>query len=157
MRRGGNVTEADRPTIDEVYASPSIEEAPVESIVARQTARRAVLVGPLIVAGAWLLRDTEAALAGAVGVAVVVGNFLLAGEILSRAARVSMKAYHAAALLGFVVRLGLITTTMLFIASVFEIDRQAMGVSAVLAYFTLLTWEAWVLTRSHGRELEWKT
>lgn len=148
------MTDAEQRTIDQVYASPSVEAAPVESIIARHTVRRAVLIGPLVVAAAWLLGDAAAALAGAIGVAVVVGNFLLAGEILSRAARVSMKAYHAAALLGFVVRLALITVTMLLIASVFEIDRPAMGISAVVAYMTLLTWEAWAMTE---REPEWKT
>ena len=148
------MTDAEQRTIDQVYASPSVEAAPVESIIARHTVRRAVLIGPLVVAAAWLLGDAAAALAGAIGVAVVVGNFLLAGEILSRAARVSMKAYHAAALLGFVVRLALITVTMLLIASVFEIDRPAMGISAVVAYMTLLTWEAWAMKE---REPEWKT
>jgi hypothetical protein len=150
------VTEADQKTLDEVYASPSVEKAPVEAILARATVRRAVIVGPLIVVAAWLLRDAQAALAAAIGIVVVVGNFLLAGEILSRAARVSMKAYHAAALLGFVVRLGLITASMLLIAGVFEIDRTAMGVSAVVAYFALLMWEAWVLAKGPEREAEWK-
>ena len=150
------MTEADRPTIDEVYASPSVVRAPVEAIVAKQTVRRAIVVAPVIVAAAWLLRDAPAALAAAIGIGVVVGNFLLAGTILSRAARVSMKAYHAAALLGFVVRLGLITASMLLIAGVFEIDRPAMGIAAVVAYFTLLTWEAWALMKDPGRELEWK-
>jgi hypothetical protein len=142
-------------TVDEVYASPSVVKAPVEAIVARQTVGRAVLVGPAIIAVAWLLRGPDGAVASAIGVAIVAANFLLAGVILSRAATVSLKVYHAAALLGFVVRLGLITVSMLLIASVFEVDRPAMGISAVVAYFTLLTWEAWALTRGPGRELEW--
>ena len=133
------MTEADHKTIDEVYASPSVVTAPVESIVA----------------GAWALRGADGAIAAAVGVLVVVANFLLAGVILSRAARLSMRAYHAAALAGFVVRLGLITASMFLLASVFEIDRPAMGVAAVAAYFILLTWEAWALTRSPEREREW--
>lgn len=148
--------DSDRRSVDQVYLSPSVVEAPVEAIVARQTVRRAVLVGPVVVLVAGLLRGGDGAVAAGLGVLVVVGNFLLAGAILSRAARVSMQAYHAAALLGFVVRLGLITASMFLIASVFEVDRPAMGVSAVVAYFTLLTWEAWALTRGPGRELEWK-
>jgi hypothetical protein len=142
-------------TVDEVYASPSVVKAPVEAIVARQTVGRAVVVGPLIIAVAWLLRGADGLVASAIGVAIVVANFLLAGVILSWAATVSLKVYHAAALLGFVVRLGLITVSMLLIASVFEVDRPAMGISAVVAYFTLLTWEAWALTKGPGRELEW--
>ena len=150
------MTEADQKTIDEVYASPSVVTAPVESIVARETVLRALFIGPVIVAVAWLWRDGAGALAAAIGVLVVVANFLLAGLILSRAARLSMRAYHAAALAGFVVRLGLITASMFLLASLFEIDRPAMGVAAVAAYFILLTWEAWVLTRGPEREHEWK-
>lgn len=142
-------------TVDEVYASPSVIKAPVETIVARQTVSRAVLLGPLIIAITWLLRGPGSAAASAVGVAIVVVNFLLAGVILSRAATISLKVYHAAALLGFVVRLGLITVSMFLIASVFEVDRPAMGLSAVVAYFTLLTWEAWALAKGSGREIEW--
>ncbi len=66
-----------------------------------------------------------------------------------------MRAYHAAALLGFFVRLGLITLSMFLVAAVFEVDRPALGIAAVVAYLTLLSWEAWALTRSPGREYEW--
>jgi hypothetical protein len=144
-----------QPSLDEVYARPSVVEAPVEAIVARQTVRRAIVVGPMVVTVTWLLRGSGGAAAAAIGVAIVVANFLLAGMILSRAAAVSLKVYHAAALLGFVVRLGLITVSMFVIASVFEVDRPAMGIAAVVAYFTLLTWEAWALAKGPGRELEW--
>jgi hypothetical protein len=142
-------------TIDEAYARPSVEAAPVEAIVARHTVRRAVIVGPIVVAVAAALRGVDGAVAAAIGVSIVVGNFLLAGAILSRAATVSLRVYHAAALLGFFVRLGLITASMFLIASLFEIDRPALGIAAVAAYFALLTWEAWALTKGPGRELEW--
>jgi hypothetical protein len=142
-------------SLDEAYARPSVVAAPVEAIVARQTVRRAVIVGPVIVAAAWALRGSDGAVAAGLGVAIVVGNFLFAGAILSRAATVSLRVYHAAALLGFIVRLGLITATMFLIASVVEVDRPTMGISAVVAYLTLLTSEAWALTKGPGRELEW--
>ncbi len=150
------MTDAEYKTIDEVYASPSPVTASVELIVARETVRRASVIGPIVVFIAWIFRGSAGASAAAIGVVVVAGNFLLAGAILSRAARHSMKAYHAAALAGFVVRIGLITASMFLIASVFEIDRPALGVAAVAVYFILLIWETWALTRGSGREYEWK-
>lgn len=144
-----------RLTVDEAYARPSAEAAPVEAIIARHTVSRAVVVGPVIVGVALVLRGGEGALAAAIGVGIVVANFLLAGAVLSRAAAVSLKVYHAAALLGFLVRLGLITVSMFLIASVVEVDRPALGIAAVAAYFTLLTWEAWALTKGPEREHEW--
>lgn len=142
-------------SLDDAYSRPSVVKAPIEAIVARQTVRRVVVVGPVIVGAAWALRGAGGAGAALLGVAIVAANFLLAGTILSRAAAVSLKVYHAAALLGFVVRLGLITASMFLIASVVEVDRPAMGIAAVVAYFTLLIWEAWALTKGSGRELEW--
>ena len=153
------MTPDDRPTRDAeaalAYELPSPVAAPVEAQIAWATIRRSAFVGPAIVLVAWALRGNIGAVSAAVGVAVVAANFLLAGLVLSRAAGVSMRAYHAAALLGFFVRLGLITLMMFVVASLFEVDRPALGIAAVVAYFALLTWEAWALTRSPRRESEW--
>jgi hypothetical protein len=150
---GGGPEEAE--SIERAYRSPSPLQTPVESILAWETVRRAVVVAPAVVGGALLLRGGAGAVSAAVGVTVVVANFLLAGAVLSKAATVSLRVYHAAALLGFLVRLGLITLTMLLLAAVFEVDRPAMGIAAVVAYLTLLTWEAWAVVRGAERELEW--
>jgi hypothetical protein len=154
-QRLGEASSEDARAMEQAYKSPSPLESPVESLIARQTVRRAIVVAPLVVGASGLLRGWEGAYSAAVGVAVVVANFLLAGAILSRAARVSLQVYHAAALLGFLLRLGLITLTMLLVAALFEVDRPAMGVAAVVAYLTLLTWEAWAVVNGAGRELEW--
>jgi len=137
------------------YEAPSPLGSPIEATIALEMIRRAIVVGPVIVAAAWFLRDGLGAASAAIGVAVVAVNFWLSGVILSRAAARSLRAYHAAALLGFFVRLGLITLSMFSVAAVFEVDRPALGIAAVVAYLTLLTWEAWALTRSPGREYEW--
>ena len=129
---------------------------PVEAVLATNTVKRAIYVGPVLVALFWLLRDVEGAIGSALGVAVVVVNFLAAGWILSISARVSLSLYHAAALFGFFVRLGLITLSVVLIATVYEdLDRMAFGISTVVAYLVLLTWEAIAVARGNERELEW--
>ncbi len=137
------------------HGTPVAGGAPIEAIIGREIAKRVVVVGPVIVVTAWLLRGGLGAVSAAVGVAVVVANFLLSGVILSRAARVSLQVYHAAALFGFFVRLGLITLSMLLVATVFEVDRPAMGIAAVVAYLALLSWEAWAVTNGARKDLEW--
>ncbi len=102
-----------------------------------------------------LIQGWSGAIAALVGVAIVVGNFLLGGWIMSRAARVSMNLYHAAALFGFLIRLGLITVTMLIIANVTDLDRMAMGISVVVSYLVLLSWEAVAVMNGAERDLEW--
>ena len=127
----------------------------VEAQLARNMVRRAVYVGPALLAVVWALRGTDGLAAAAIGLAVVVGNFLLAGAMLSVAARISLSLYHAAALFGFFLRLGLVTLTVLLLSRLAELDRPALGVTVVVAYLALLAWEAVAVARGEERELEW--
>lgn len=134
---------------------PSVEKRPVEVIISRNIVKRAVWVAPILIAIFGVVGGVEAAVASAVGVAIVVANFLIGGWIMSTAAGISLTLYHAAALFGFFIRLGLITLSMLLVASVTDIDRTAMGVSAVVSYLALLSLEAIAVSRGAERELEW--
>ncbi|MDX1691689.1 MAG: ATP synthase subunit I [Acidimicrobiia bacterium] len=127
----------------------------VEAILARHTVRRAVVVGPVLVAVFGVLRGLDGAVAAAIGIAIVAGNFLLGGVLMSVAARISLGLYHAAALLGFLLRLGLIAGTMLGVAAVVDVDRPALGITVVVSYLVLLSWEAVAVAKGSERELEW--
>lgn len=117
--------------------------------------KRSIWVAPVLILVFGITGGVASAVAAGIGVAIVVLNFLIGGWILSTAAGVSLTLYHAAALFGFFIRLGLITLTMLLVASVTDIDRTAMGVSAVVSYLTLLSLEAVAITKGEERELEW--
>ncbi|MFO7294022.1 MAG: hypothetical protein FWJ92_05185 [Actinomycetes bacterium] len=134
---------------------PVAGEIPVEATLARHTASRAVYVGPVLVALFWLARGPEGALASALGVGVVVANFLLSGAMMSISARISLAVYHAAALFGFFLRLGLIVATMLLITRMIDIDRVAFGVTAVVAYLALIAWETRAVAKGRERNLDW--
>jgi ATP synthase protein I len=127
----------------------------VEAIIARHTARRAVVVGPVLIVLFWVLRGADGAIGAAIGVAVVVVNFLLSGAMLSVAARISLGLYHAAALFGFLIRLVLIAVTLFAVAALFEVDRPALGITVVVSYLALLSLEAVAVARGSERELEW--
>jgi hypothetical protein len=127
----------------------------VETILAKHIAKRALYVGPVVVALAWALRGSDGAWAAALGVAVVVANFLLAGAVLSWAIRVSLTMYHAAALIGFLLRLGLIAGSMLVVVQFVDLDRLSFGIAAVVSYLALLTMEALAVARGRERELDW--
>lgn len=135
----------------------NLEHGPaIEATVARNTVMRGIYVGPVLVLLFWLLRGWDGAWSSALGIAVVVANFLLAGAILSISARISLQAYHAAALIGFFLRLGLFVGAVYLIASVVDVDRVAFGIAAVIAYFTLLAWEAVVISRNREKEPSWR-
>jgi hypothetical protein len=127
----------------------------VEAILARHTVRRAVIVGPAVIAVLWVIRGAGGGVAAAVGVGLIVVNFLLSGIALSAAARISLSLYHAAALFGFLLRLLLITGVMMVVARLFDIDRIAFGAAAVATYLVLLVLEAVAVARGTEGEMEW--
>jgi len=127
----------------------------VESVIARHMVARAVWVGPPLILLFALTAGWVGAWSAALGVAAVIVNFLLAGAILSISARISLTAYHAAALFGFFLRLGLLVLTILLIARFVAIDRLALGISTVVSYLVLLTWEAVAVAKGRERDLDW--
>ena len=155
---GFDTGEADEETLAReamAKASPIAHGHDVEQRMAWHTARRALFVGPVLVLVAGLFRGWDGAVAAALGTAVVAANFVLSGVLLSRAARISLSLYHAAALLGFFLRFGLIMAAMFILASVLEVDRASLGISVVVSYLALLTWEAASVSRGGEKELEW--
>ncbi len=128
----------------------------VEAKLAWHTVRRAIFVGPPLVAVFWVLEGGRGAWASALGVVLIAANFLASGWLLSVSTRISLAFYHAAALFGFVLRLGLLTLTVLVVARYTDLDRIAFGVSAVVAYLVLITWEAVMVAKGAEREIEWK-
>lgn len=130
---------------------------PVEAVLARHTARRGLYVVPVLVAVFAVARGPAGALGAAIGGAVVIANVLLVGAMLSLAIRISLAMYHAAALLGFLLRLGLTIGAILGIASVFTIDRVSFGVAAVVTYIVLFALEVVAVARGRERELDWTT
>lgn len=127
----------------------------VENVLARNTVARAVYVGPVLIAVFAFISGWEGAWSAFLGVAIVAANFLLAGAILSISAKISLAVYHAAALFGFFLRLGLMVLTVLLIAQFVPIDRIAFGISAVVAYLVLLSWEAVAVSKGRERNLDW--
>ena len=124
---------------------------PVELLMARSIVRRVAVVGPLLLAVFGLARGIDGLVAAAIGVVIVAGYYLLSGAMMSWLARVSLGAYHAGALFGFVVRLGLIVATMLAVIALLEVDRTALGLTVIATYIVLLLLEAAALGINRGR------
>src|SRR5437773_5363721 len=82
----------------------------------REMVRRALPFGPpaiplALLVGA-LVAGWNVGWSAAIGVAVVYGNFVVNGLSLARAARISLTAYSAVAMGGFVLRLAVIVAFM---------------------------------------------
>jgi hypothetical protein len=138
-----------------VRYKPVPDERPIEAIIGKNIAKRSLFVAPVLALIFGLLQGWPGVVAALVGVTIVVANFLLGGYIMASAARVSLNLYHAAALFGFIIRLGLITASMLIIANVTDLDRMALGISVIASYLVLLSWEAVAIVNGAERDLEW--
>ncbi|MGH8958148.1 MAG: hypothetical protein ACRDVK_05690 [Acidimicrobiia bacterium] len=134
---------------------PPSATVPVEAMMARHMIGRSIYLVLPVLGIAWLLGGSGAMIAAAMGLAVVVVNFYLAGKVLSLAIRHSLTMYHAAALIGFVLRMALIAGTMLLVVRLVEIDRVAFGISAVVCYLVLVTLEAIAVMKGRERNLDW--
>ena len=136
---------------------PAPDQRPIEAIIGTNIAKRAVVVAPVLTLVFGITSGWQGAVASLIGVAIVVLNFLLGGYVLSYAARISLSLYQAAALFGFLIRLGLITVSLLLIGGVTQIDRMALGISVVVSYLVLLSWEAIAVVNGTERDLEWSS
>jgi len=123
--------------------------------MARHTVARAIYVAPVLILLFALISGWQGAWSSALGIAVVVANFLLAGALLSVSARISLQAYHAAALFGFFLRLLIFVGAVYVISVTVEVDRIAFGITAVVSYLVLLVLEAMAVAKGEERELTW--
>ena len=105
-------------------------------------ARRAVWLGPLVVAMAALVGGAQAALGAAVGVAVVVGNFLLSGWLLSWAGQRSPNVWGAMALGSFLARFVILTGLVAFAWLVLDLSRLGLVIGLGVGYLGLLVLQA---------------
>lgn len=118
-----------------------IEGPPVERIIVRDMLRRGwpallVLVG---LGGFWGL---DGVLSSAFGAGLAVANAVLAAAMVSGAARISLGMLYAAALGGYLVRLGLITVTVLAVVNQGWVEVVPLSAALILSHLGLFVWEA---------------
>jgi hypothetical protein len=114
--------------------SPAVE-------VARDLVRRGLLITPVAVLIGALVDGAAGAASVAYGLLIVFVNFLLAAVMLSRAARISFAAVGAAAMFGYVLRLGLIFVAVMAVRDQDWVRLVPLGATLILTHLGLLFWE----------------
>lgn len=90
----------------------------------------------------------------AIGVGVVVANAVANAVLLSRAARISLTAYSAAVMGGFVARLAVIVAIMFALNRLGWFSALAFGLAVVPATILLLAYEMRLVAGGVGQELD---
>jgi hypothetical protein len=115
---------------------------PVERRIAIDLARHGLLVAPLIVLVAGLLRGVDGAASAALALAVLVLNFFAAAISLEWGARRSGNALFVVALGGFLFRMVSILVVILVTRARFGwVDVVVLGVTLFVTHLGLLFWE----------------
>jgi hypothetical protein len=120
----------------------------VERAVALDIVRHGIVVAPFIVLVGGLVRGWDGAASAAVAIGIVLLNFLAAAAIMTRAARSGPAAIGAAALGGYVVRLGVIFGALFLLRNLSWIDLPTLGIVLVGTHLGLLFWETKYLSLS---------
>ncbi len=101
----------------------------------------------------WLVASWGTGWSAALGIVVVVGNAAANALLLSRAARISLTAYSAAVMGGFVLRLGVIVAIMFALNRLNWFSPLAFGVTVMPATILLLAYEMKLVAGGLGQEL----
>ena len=112
-----------------------------EGQVARHLARHAMLVAPVVVLGAGVLRGVDGGLSAAIGLALVAVNFLAAAAILTWAAPRGVGAIYGAIFGGFFGRLAVLTGIVFALEPVSFIDIPVLVLTIAVTHLALLFWE----------------
>jgi hypothetical protein len=120
--------------------------------------RRALVPGAVAVPVAFAIGlavgDTGDAASAAIGVAIVLANFVVHALSLSWASGVSISAVHAVALGGVVVRLGAIVGLMFALNATAWFSPLAFGIAVVPGTLVLLAYEAKLTIGGLGAALQ---
>ena len=113
----------------------------VEREVALDIVRRGLLVAPVVVLAAGLVRGWDGAASAAIALGIVLVNFLAAAAIMTRAAKSGATAIGAAALGGYILRLAVILVALVLLRHQPWIDLPTLGFVIVGTHLGLLVWE----------------
>ena len=126
------------PMTDLLVADPG--PAPEAEIV-RDLVRRALPAAPVFVAVAAAFAGVDGALSAALGLVLVLANFVAAAASLAWAARINLGVMMGVALFGYVLRISAIFGAVLLLRDLGWVHVASLGCTIVVAHLGLLAWE----------------
>ncbi|MGI9578162.1 MAG: ATP synthase subunit I [Microthrixaceae bacterium] len=109
--------------------------------VAVDLAKRSLWLLPVVIFVSAAFWGIDGVASTVYALAIVVVNFLLAGWMLAVTGRISAAMMGAAALFGFLLRLGLIFLAVLLVKDAGWLELVPFGITLVATHLVLLFWE----------------
>jgi F0F1-type ATP synthase assembly protein I len=127
-----------------VDASPAVADGrstAYEGDVARDLARRALIVSPLVIVALGLWRGWPGAVSAAIGIVLVILNFIVSARLITWGAEHSPGALQAVILGGFLARLVALTLVVVALQDQPFIDLPVLVLTIAVTHLGLLVWE----------------
>jgi hypothetical protein len=109
--------------------------------VAYDLAKRGAYVAPIAVALGAIGWGAAGAASVGYGLAIVCANFVLAALAIGYGARISAAMMGAAAMFGFLIRLGLIFLAVMLVKDAGWVELVPLGLTLIVTHLGLLFWE----------------
>lgn len=122
-------------------ATTAVDGPAPETEVARDLARHALPLAPVLIAVCGLVWGLHGALSSAYAVGLVVANFLVAAALMAWAARISLAMLMGTVLAGYLLRLGALTVAVLAVRNASWVELMPLGLTLVITHVGLLVWE----------------
>lgn len=109
--------------------------------VAVDLAKRSLWLAPIVVFVSALFWGLDGVASTLYALAIVVANFLLSAWLLAVTGRISAAMMGAAALFGFLLRLGLIFLAVMLVRNQPWVELVPLGITLIVTHLVLLFWE----------------
>jgi hypothetical protein len=126
--------------LSDARSQPVAGPAP-ELQVARDLVRRAIPVAPVLLVAAGIGWGWGGVASSAIGIGLVVVNFLTAALIITYTIRVSLNALMAGVMFGFMLRLALLTVAVVLLRKFDWIEDIPLLFTVLITHVGLLVWE----------------
>lgn len=118
-----------------------VEGPAPEGALVRDMAKKAAVAGPLLIGLFGLIWGVAGALSTAYAIAIVLVNFTLAAAFMAYSARISVALMGAAAMFGFLIRLGIIFVAVMAVRDAWWVSLVPLGITLIVTHLGLLFWE----------------
>ena len=126
--------------LSDARSLPADGPAP-ELQVAGDLARRAIPLAPILLIAAAIGWGWAGVASSAIGIGLVVINFLAAALIITSTLRISLNALMAGVLFGFILRLSMLTVAVVFLRKLDWIEDIPLLFTVLITHIGLLMWE----------------
>lgn len=135
--------------VDALTTTTGAEMVPeVEKMIVADMVRRALPVAPVLLLVGGIFWGLDGVLSSGYGFALALGNLVLSAALLSWAARGKLSFLMAAAMGGYLLRLGLLTLAVAAVRDRSWVEMVPLGVTILVTHLGLLWWETRHLSMS---------